>query len=109
LYHLDKPREFLRLLAKITRRALILQTHFSEGKDPPAWIRPRRLRRAITRIVPLRRTATTLIVFRAWWKTKGSQGAGSRSFGLSELIAIARIVAGRPGTTVNRFGSSGSI
>jgi hypothetical protein len=59
LYHLDKPREFLRLLAKITRRALILQTHFSEGKDPPAWIRPRRLRRAITRIVPLRRTATT--------------------------------------------------
>lgn len=59
LYHLDKPREFLRLLSRVTRRVLILQTHFSEGSDPPAWIRPRRLRRAIARIAPLRHTATT--------------------------------------------------
>jgi SAM-dependent methyltransferase len=59
LYHLDKPREFLGLLSKITRRVLILQTHFSEANDPPAWIRPRRLRRAIARIAPLRHTATT--------------------------------------------------
>jgi 2-polyprenyl-3-methyl-5-hydroxy-6-metoxy-1,4-benzoquinol methylase len=59
LYHLDKPLEFLRLLAQITRRTLILQTHFSEAEDSPAWIRPRRLRRAIARILPLRHTATT--------------------------------------------------
>jgi 2-polyprenyl-3-methyl-5-hydroxy-6-metoxy-1,4-benzoquinol methylase len=59
LYHLDKPLEFLRLLSKITRRILILQTHFAEAKDPPAWIHPRRLRRAIARILPLRHTATT--------------------------------------------------
>jgi len=59
LYHLDKPLEFLRLLSKITRRILILQTHFSEAKDSPAWIRPRQLRRAIARILPLRHTAAT--------------------------------------------------
>jgi 2-polyprenyl-3-methyl-5-hydroxy-6-metoxy-1,4-benzoquinol methylase len=109
LYHLDRPREFLDLLSKITRRVLILQTHFSEGKDPPAWIRPRRLRRVITRIVPLRHTATTTHRLRGWSKTKASLDVGSQSFGMSERIAIARIVAGRPGTTVNRFGSSGSI
>ena len=50
-----------------------------------------------------------LIVFRGWSKTKASLDVGSQSFGMSERIAIARIVAGRPGTTVNRFGSSGSI
>ena len=59
LYHLDKPLEFLRILSKITRRILILQTHFSEAKDSPAWIRPRQLRRAFARILPLRHTATT--------------------------------------------------
>jgi 2-polyprenyl-3-methyl-5-hydroxy-6-metoxy-1,4-benzoquinol methylase len=59
LYHLDKPLEFLHLLSKITRRVLILQTHFSEAKSPPAWIRPRRLRRAIAQVLPLRHTATT--------------------------------------------------
>jgi len=59
LYHLDKPREFLRVLSGITRRVLILQTHFAEARDPPAWVRPRRLRRAIARFLPLRHTATT--------------------------------------------------
>ena len=58
-YHLDKPREFLNLLSQVTKRLLILQTHFSEAKDSPAWIRPRQLRRAIARILPLRHTATT--------------------------------------------------
>jgi SAM-dependent methyltransferase len=59
LYHLDKPREFLRMLSRVTRRTLILQTHFAEAKDPPAWIRPRRLRRAIARALPLRHTGRT--------------------------------------------------
>jgi 2-polyprenyl-3-methyl-5-hydroxy-6-metoxy-1,4-benzoquinol methylase len=59
LYHLDRPREFLRLLARVTKRVLILQTHFSEARDPPALIRPRRLRRAIARLLPLRHTGTT--------------------------------------------------
>lgn len=29
LYHLDRPRQFLELLARVTRRLLIVQTHFS--------------------------------------------------------------------------------
>jgi hypothetical protein len=29
LYHLDKPKQFLGILAEVTRRLLILQTHFS--------------------------------------------------------------------------------
>lgn len=58
-YHLDKPREFLSLLSKVTRRMLILQTHFSEAGASPSIIRPRRLRRAISRVIPLRHTGTT--------------------------------------------------
>jgi 2-polyprenyl-3-methyl-5-hydroxy-6-metoxy-1,4-benzoquinol methylase len=105
LYHLDKPLEFLRLLSKITRRILILQTHFAEAKDPPAWIHPRRLRRAIARILPLRRPT----VFRASSRTKACRGVGSPSFGTSERTAIARIAAGPHGTTANLFGFSGNI
>lgn len=58
-YHVDKPREFLDLLSKVTKRVLILQTHFSEADDSPAFIHPRRLRRALSRIIPLKNTATT--------------------------------------------------
>ncbi len=58
-YHLDRPREFLNLLARVTRRVLILQTHFSQAHDAPSFIHPRRLRRLISRLVPLRNTATT--------------------------------------------------
>jgi SAM-dependent methyltransferase len=58
-YHLDKPREFLDLLSRVTRRLAILQTHFSEAGDSPSFIRPRRLRRALARILPLKNTATT--------------------------------------------------
>ncbi|MDB6097344.1 MAG: hypothetical protein QOK23_1123 [Gammaproteobacteria bacterium] len=58
-YHLDKPREFLTLLSQVTKRLLILQTHFSEAKDSPSFIRPRRFRRALARILPLRHTGTT--------------------------------------------------
>lgn len=59
LYHLDKPRAFLGTLAGVTQRLLILQTHFSEAGDSPSFIHPRRLRRAISRIIPLKNTATT--------------------------------------------------
>ena len=58
-YHLDKPREFLDLLSQVTKRLLILQTHFSEAKDSPSFIRPRRFRRALARIFPLKNTGTT--------------------------------------------------
>jgi Methyltransferase domain len=58
-YHLDKPREFLDLLSSVTKRILILQTHFSESKDSPSFIHPRRLRRALSRFLPLQNTATT--------------------------------------------------
>jgi hypothetical protein len=58
-YHLDKPREFLNVLSKVTKRLLILQTHFSEAKDSPSFIRPRRFRRAVAKLLPLRNTGTT--------------------------------------------------
>ena len=58
-YHLDKPREFLNVLSSVTQRVLILQTHFSEAKDSPSFIQPRRLRRALARVFPLKNTATT--------------------------------------------------
>ena len=58
-YHLDRPREFLQVLSNVTRRVLILQTHFSEAGDSPSFIHPRRLRRALSRILPLTNTATT--------------------------------------------------
>jgi hypothetical protein len=58
-YHLDRPREFLDLLSRVTKRVLILQTHFSEADDSPSFIHPRRLRRFVSRILPLKNTATT--------------------------------------------------
>jgi SAM-dependent methyltransferase len=59
LYHLDRPREFLNVLSSVTNRVLILQTHFSQAGDSPSWIHPRRLRRALGRVFPLKNTATT--------------------------------------------------
>jgi hypothetical protein len=58
-YHVDKPRELLDLLSRVTERLLILQTHFSEAGDAPSLIHPRRLRRALSRFLPLKNTATT--------------------------------------------------
>ncbi len=46
-YHLDRPRAFLDVLSGITKRVLILQTHFSQAGDAPSFIHPRRLRRAL--------------------------------------------------------------
>jgi SAM-dependent methyltransferase len=59
LYHLDRPREFLKVLAGVTKKVLILQTHFSQAGDSPSFIHPRRFRRALGRIFPLKNTATT--------------------------------------------------
>jgi Methyltransferase domain len=58
-YHVDKPRELLKLLSTVTNKLLILQTHFAEAKDSPPVIRPRRFRRALARVLPLRNTGTT--------------------------------------------------
>ena len=58
-YHLDKPRKFLDVLSSITRRVLILQTHFAQAGDSPSFIQPRRLRRALSRLLPLKNTGTT--------------------------------------------------
>jgi SAM-dependent methyltransferase len=37
LYHLDRPVAFLHDVAKVTRRALILETHFATGRRSPNW------------------------------------------------------------------------
>ncbi|MEP6885803.1 MAG: class I SAM-dependent methyltransferase [Gammaproteobacteria bacterium] len=58
-YHLDKPRDFLNVLSRVTKRVLILQTHFSAANDSPTFIHPRRLRRALSKVIPLKNTATT--------------------------------------------------
>src|SRR5260370_33262590 len=58
-YHLDKPREFLDLLSRVTKRLLILQTHFSEAKDSPSLIQPRRCRRALPKALRRKNTGTT--------------------------------------------------
>jgi SAM-dependent methyltransferase len=59
LYHLDRPVEFLKTLSSVTKRVLILQTHFAEAKDSPSFIHPRRLRRVLSRVFPLKHTGTT--------------------------------------------------
>ena len=33
LYHLENPREYLKLLGKVTRKAIIVETHFSVGDE----------------------------------------------------------------------------
>jgi hypothetical protein len=59
LYHLDHPRKFLDIISKVTSRVLILDTHFSEASDSPSLIQPRRLRRFVSKFLPLQHTATT--------------------------------------------------
>jgi hypothetical protein len=73
-YHVDKPRELLSLLSKVTKRVLILQTHFSEAGDSPSVIRPRRLRRFISRILPLKNTGTTTHKLSSLTKNEGLPG-----------------------------------
>jgi methyltransferase family protein len=73
-YHVDKPVELMRLLSSVTKRVLILQTHFSEGKDSPSFIHPRKLRRAIGKIIPLKKTATTTHKLSFLTKNEGVPG-----------------------------------
>jgi len=44
LYHLDRPREFLRLLSSQTRRLLILDTHFATDRFGQVRFLPGRVR-----------------------------------------------------------------
>ncbi len=37
LYHLDRPRKFLELLASVTRKLLIVQTHFATDQPNPKF------------------------------------------------------------------------
>jgi len=83
LYHLDRPRAFLELLASVTRKLVILETHFSEAGDAPSLIQPRRLRRAIARWLPLRQTATTTHKLSYLSSNEGMKGRWFREF-LSE-------------------------
>jgi hypothetical protein len=80
LYHLDRPRAFLDVLSRVTKRLLILQTHFSEAKDSPSFIHPRRLRRAISRVVPLSNTATTTHKLSRLARNEGLSGRWCREF-----------------------------
>jgi SAM-dependent methyltransferase len=50
LYHFDKPREFLELLARATSKLLILQTHFSTSACYPTSVLPYPLRSSIARL-----------------------------------------------------------
>jgi hypothetical protein len=56
---LDQPRRCLDMLSKATCRVLMLDTHFSEAKDFPSFIQPRKLHRFVTKSLPLRHNATT--------------------------------------------------
>ena len=73
-YHVDRPRELLNLLSNMTKRLLILQTHFSEAADSPSVIHPRRLRRALSRILPLKNTGTTTHKLSNLTKNEGLPG-----------------------------------
>ena len=73
-YHLDRPREFLKVLSNVTKRVLILQTHFSEAQDSPSFIHPRRLRRAVAKILPLKNTGTTTHKLSFLTKNEGLPG-----------------------------------
>lgn len=80
LYHLDKPRAFLELVSSVTKRLLILQTHFSEARDSPSLIQPRRLRRAISRVIPLKHTGTTTHKLSRLAMNEGLSGRWVREF-----------------------------
>jgi len=58
LYHLDRPKEFLNVLSRVSRKLLILQTHFSVGTRSPVIDR---LPRALRSVLPsfLRRGETS--------------------------------------------------
>ncbi|MGB6309777.1 MAG: methyltransferase domain-containing protein [Steroidobacteraceae bacterium] len=73
-YHLDKPRKFLDVLSSVTRRVLILQTHFAQAGDSPSFIQPRRLRRALSRMLPLKNTGTTTHKLSFLTKNEGLPG-----------------------------------
>jgi len=79
-YHLDRPRAFLDVLSGVTKRLLILQTHFSEANDSPSFIHPRRLRRAISRVIPLKNTATTTHKLSRLAQNEGLSGRWCREF-----------------------------
>ncbi len=83
LYHLDRPKAFLELLSSVTKRLLILETHFSEGRDAPSPIQPRRLRRTLSRWLPLKQTATTTHKLSRLAMNEGMKGRWFREF-LSE-------------------------
>lgn len=73
-YHLDNPHKFLNILAKVTNRLLILDTHFSEARDAPSLIQPRRLRRFIAKTIPLKHNATTTYKLSSLTEHEGLRG-----------------------------------
>jgi SH3-like domain-containing protein len=85
-YHVDKPRELLQLLSTVTQKLLILQTHFSEAKDSPPFIRPRRLRRALSRVLPLRNTGTTTHKLSFMSENEGLPGRWVQEFNSSRAF-----------------------
>jgi hypothetical protein len=73
-YHLDRPRKFLEIMSKVTSRVLILDTHFSEASDSPSLIQPRRLRRFVSKFLPLQHNASTTHKLGYLTKHEGLQG-----------------------------------
>jgi len=80
LYHLDRPRAFLDILASVTKRLVILETHFSQAADSPSLIQPRRFRRALAAILPLKHTATTTHKLSFLTTNEGMKGRWFREF-----------------------------
>ncbi len=80
LYHLDQPVSFLRELAEVTGRLLIISANYATEEGVESWWRARRSRRS-------------------WLSTRERWGAGTRSLG----------EPGARSATSARSGSSGEI
>ena len=78
-YHVDRPVEFLNLLAKSTARILLLQTHFAEARDFPRIV-PRPVHRLIPRVVPLQETGATKYGLSRLAHNEGVPGRWFREF-----------------------------
>jgi 2-polyprenyl-3-methyl-5-hydroxy-6-metoxy-1,4-benzoquinol methylase len=72
-YHIGRPRQFLDVLSSVTKRLMILQTHFAEEQHR-ASVFPKRLRRILSRVVPTQETGTTTRKLSRLTKNEGLPG-----------------------------------
>jgi SAM-dependent methyltransferase len=60
LYHLDRPRDFLKTLGAVTRKVLIVQTHFAPDNYLPGESLPRPMRRAVQELLRVQARKSSL-------------------------------------------------